>query len=199
MAVLPLPSFAVQLLEWALTLVHSRTFASAAREGGVGVRMMVPLIDLLNHSGDQERGAPGPSAEGRVAATENVEWRLRPPPGGDEGGVWYMELVTLNSVADEEELVLSYGERSNDDFLLHYGFVPPRNPHDDFVLFEDWDAASEWLRTTEGLPGYAVEAAGVPRVKPGLLHETYAKGAQPAPPIPPLSSLCTNRCGSGCS
>ena len=27
------------------------------------------------------------------------------------------------------------GERSNDDFLLHYGFVPPRNPHDDVAMF----------------------------------------------------------------
>lgn len=27
------------------------------------------------------------------------------------------------------------GERGNDDFLLHYGFVPPRNPHDDVSLF----------------------------------------------------------------
>lgn len=27
------------------------------------------------------------------------------------------------------------GERSNDDFFLHYGFVPPQNPHDDVALF----------------------------------------------------------------
>ncbi len=34
-------------------IVQSRTFGSAAREGGVGVRMLVPLADLLNHGGDE--------------------------------------------------------------------------------------------------------------------------------------------------
>ncbi len=32
-------------------------------------------------------------------------------------------------------LTFNAGERGNDDFLLHYGFVPPRNPHDDVSLF----------------------------------------------------------------
>jgi hypothetical protein len=36
-----------------LQIVQSRTFGSAAREGGVGVRMLVPLADLLNHGGDE--------------------------------------------------------------------------------------------------------------------------------------------------
>lgn len=34
-------------------VVHSRTFANAAPGGGVGVRMLVPLIDMMNHSGDE--------------------------------------------------------------------------------------------------------------------------------------------------
>ena len=36
---------------------------------------------------------------------------------------------------------------SNDDFLLHYGFVPAGNVHDDFVLFDSIDAALQWHRT----------------------------------------------------
>lgn len=36
------------------------------------------------------------------------------------------------------------GERHNDDFLLHYGFVPPGNPHDDVLLFPSLEAALEW-------------------------------------------------------
>lgn len=31
----------------------SRTFGNAAQGGGIGVRMMVPLIDMLNHAGDE--------------------------------------------------------------------------------------------------------------------------------------------------
>lgn len=42
--------------QWAMSLVHSRTFASAAATGGVGVRMLVPLIDMLNHGGDETDG-----------------------------------------------------------------------------------------------------------------------------------------------
>lgn len=35
-------------------VVFSRTFGSAAPGGGIGVRMMVPLLDLLNHGGVEE-------------------------------------------------------------------------------------------------------------------------------------------------
>lgn len=31
----------------------SRTFGNAAHTGGIGVHMMVPLIDMLNHAGDE--------------------------------------------------------------------------------------------------------------------------------------------------
>lgn len=34
-------------------IVHSRTFGTAAKEGGVAVRMLVPLADLFNHGGDE--------------------------------------------------------------------------------------------------------------------------------------------------
>ena len=37
-------------------IVFSRTFGSPAEGGGVGVRMLVPLADLLNHGGDVTRG-----------------------------------------------------------------------------------------------------------------------------------------------
>ena len=39
---------------------------------------------------------------------------------------------------------MSYGERSNDHFLLYYGFVPQRNPHDDVIIFENFDSAMMW-------------------------------------------------------
>lgn len=31
----------------------SRTFGNASQRGGIGVRMLVPLIDMLNHAGDE--------------------------------------------------------------------------------------------------------------------------------------------------
>lgn len=34
-------------------------------------------------------------------------------------------LVLTQAVSPGQQLVLSYGERSSDDFFVHYGFVPP--------------------------------------------------------------------------
>jgi hypothetical protein len=39
-----------------MQVVMSRTFGNAAQTGGIGVRMLVPLIDMLNHAGDETGG-----------------------------------------------------------------------------------------------------------------------------------------------
>ena len=39
---------------------------------------------------------------------------------------------------------MSYGERNNDDFFLFYGYIPPLNPKDDYVLFKDVNEAVDW-------------------------------------------------------
>lgn len=36
-------------------VVHSRTFGAPGPAGGVGVRMLVPLVDMLNHAGEWGR------------------------------------------------------------------------------------------------------------------------------------------------
>lgn len=48
------------------------------------------------------------------------------------------------SVCCSLQVLISYGERSNDDFFLHYGFVPPHNPHDEVVLFDNLEDAVSW-------------------------------------------------------
>lgn len=40
----------------ACALVHSRTFATAAEGGGVGVRMLLPVVDMFNHRGEEVQG-----------------------------------------------------------------------------------------------------------------------------------------------
>ena len=49
---------------------HSRTFGNASPGGGVGVRMLVPLIDMINHGGDQT--ASGMLADPDRSPTDNV-------------------------------------------------------------------------------------------------------------------------------
>ena len=55
-----------------------------------------------------------------------------------------MRLSAIRGIAEGEELLLSYGERSNDHFFLYYGFVPAKNPHDEVVLFGNLEEALEW-------------------------------------------------------
>eukprot|EP00878_Enallax_costatus_P035835 GHUV01040071.1.p1 GENE.GHUV01040071.1~~GHUV01040071.1.p1 ORF type:complete len:342 (+),score=73.07 GHUV01040071.1:794-1819(+) len=56
---------------WAHLCVMSRTFGNAAPGGGIGVHMMVPLIDMLNHAGDETQS--GLLADEPVAR-DNARW-----------------------------------------------------------------------------------------------------------------------------
>jgi len=150
----PLPSR--EEFDWAISIVHSRTFGTAGKGGGVGVRMLVPLVDMLNHSGDQDltnstrsgtspgqriRGNSATAAQSPVAtATDNVRWDLVSKIGGE----FLMILTATRDILQGEELLLSYGERNNDDFFLHYGFIPPKNIHDDVILFSSIENAIDW-------------------------------------------------------
>ncbi len=57
---------------------------------------------------------------------------------------WEIVLTANKAVSANDEVLLSYGERSNDEFFGAYGFVPPRNPHEEMVLFSDIVEALEW-------------------------------------------------------
>lgn len=127
----------------ALAVVHSRTFSVPAkdRRGGV-VRLLMPLVDMLNHSGDVDvsMSADRPMAASDVVATDAVRWDCVAKIGGE----FEMIVSATRDIIQGEEITLSYGERSNDDFFLYYGFVPPRNPHDSVQLFANLDEAVSW-------------------------------------------------------
>ena len=114
----------------AMALVHSRSFGmdldSGPATAGVGnrERVMVPLADMFNHSGDQGTYTP---AGARPDWTHSCEWEF-------VDGV--MRIQARSALEPEEEATISYGDRSNDHLLLDYGFVPLHNPHDDFLLFD---------------------------------------------------------------
>ncbi|KAF8070868.1 TKPR1 [Scenedesmus sp. PABB004] len=62
---------------WAHSVVMSRTFGNAGRGGGVGVRLLCPLIDMLNHAGDETpSGLHAPAAAPVAAATRLARPRL---------------------------------------------------------------------------------------------------------------------------
>jgi hypothetical protein len=135
---------------WALACVHSRTFLVGTRDGA-GARALVPLIDLCNHAGDEAvRGRDVKDASSssfgaaalRAAARDNVRWDLVKASSGTGREEWALALTALRPLVPGEELLLSYGERENDDFLIHYGFLPQLNPHDDVELFSSASSAA---------------------------------------------------------
>lgn len=167
---------------WALGCVHSRTLLVRS-EGGLGARAMVPLIDLANHACDQAGrprggGAASSCSFGRAAAEgararDNVRWDL--VGGGESGQAWALALTALRPLAQGEELLLSYGERSNDDFLTHYGFVPTLNPHDDVELFSAGEAAeAAAAATATGGEGPGQDARRPPSSKEEAVAQSRA-------------------------
>ena len=85
---------------WALDMIHSRSYTIDAGARGL-CRFLVPFIDLLNHDPD---GCEFVYDEVDEAFT--VETSGHPPRQG-------------------EPVVITYGERTSEELLLVYGFVPP--------------------------------------------------------------------------
>ena len=119
----------------AVSVVHSRTYGVASAGGEGYFRALLPLADLLNHAGDEYDAASSKWPPAR--AGDNIAWSTL----DDDGTI---EFAATRAVEPGEEATMSYGERSNDHFLMYYGFTPPRNPHDDVVLFSDVEHALSW-------------------------------------------------------
>uniref|UniRef100_A0A7S0ZIQ1 SET domain-containing protein n=1 Tax=Timspurckia oligopyrenoides TaxID=708627 RepID=A0A7S0ZIQ1_9RHOD len=91
---------------WAMNSVHSRTFLVDCGVHGLR-RLLVPLIDLCNHSGNN---------------TKQVTTEFCFDNKSDS--------VVLRAVRDcfaQELVTFSYGNHSNSHFANYYGFVPQEN------------------------------------------------------------------------
>mmetsp|Transcript_34961 Transcript_34961/g.48478 ORF Transcript_34961/g.48478 Transcript_34961/m.48478 type:complete len:247 (+) Transcript_34961:3-743(+) len=98
---------------------------------------MIPAIDFLNHH----------------ATDFQVEWQLDVP--GD-----CVSLMAVAAISVGEQVFATYGDRSNDDFYLFYGFVPSRNMSDDVELFATSAEAVEWysaLILEEQMPALSLD------------------------------------------
>ena len=123
----------------AVAVVHSRTYGVSSGDTGEGYfRALLPLADLLNHGGDEYIDETRSSTS--TVSTETVAWS-EITDEEDESEIAFSAQKTLEP---GEEALMSYGERSNDHFLLYYGFVPRKNPHDDVIIFENFDSAMMW-------------------------------------------------------
>nr|GMD18437.1 histone-lysine N-methyltransferase setd3 [Ipomoea batatas] len=116
-------------LGWAMSAVSSRAFRlyGGKRLDGThnDVPMMLPLIDMCNHSFH-------PNAE-----------IVQEREAGD--GKMLVKVIAAEHIKQSDALELNYGCLNNDLFLLDYGFVVPSNPYDCIELRYDaalLDAAS---------------------------------------------------------
>ncbi|CAI5495007.1 unnamed protein product [Closterium sp. Naga37s-1] len=99
-------------------------------EGGEGaegeeVHMLLPLLDLFNHefyyTADWQPTIHSSTADINIFAADVIS------PG--------------------QPISVGYGSMDTAQFLLLYGFVPPNNPFDRFVLFENADALLDYYET----------------------------------------------------
>jgi histone-lysine N-methyltransferase SETD3 len=100
--------FSLDDFVWARLSVSSRTFG--LQVGGLQGRCLVPLADMLNH-----RRPP------------DVLWDT------SEDGQFFV-MTAQNAVATGMEIHDSYGAKSNDLLLLHFGFVTENNEQDEVFL-----------------------------------------------------------------
>ncbi|GBF93348.1 hypothetical protein Rsub_06386 [Raphidocelis subcapitata] len=125
----------------ALHLVQSRTIRLAI----TGCRVMIPAVDCLNHGGSS--GATGALALG------GASWA----PASERS----ICFVASRDVAAGEQVLWTYGDRSNEDFFVYHAFVVDGqdNPHEEVQL---WGGAAElaaWHAAETGAGARAPAAA----------------------------------------
>uniref|UniRef100_A0A2N9H9S2 SET domain-containing protein n=1 Tax=Fagus sylvatica TaxID=28930 RepID=A0A2N9H9S2_FAGSY len=128
-------------LGWAMSAVSSRAFRLHGKKLPDGthndVPMMLPLIDMCNHSFNPN--------------SQIVQEQ--------DAGNLNILVVAKTVIKQNDPLVLNYGCLNNDLFLLDYGFVIPSNPYDCIELKYDGallDAAS--MAAGVSSPNFSVPA-----------------------------------------
>ena len=112
-------------LEHATLLCKSRAFVVSG--GGPGGpeewRLLVPLVDMVNHSVEPRRICTRVRiAERALDQLEGTDWS-RAPDDEASGSTLAVELVTTRDTAAGTSLCYSYGDFSSADCLQRFGFV----------------------------------------------------------------------------
>ncbi|ACO60669.1 predicted protein [Micromonas commoda] len=132
---------------WAYSAYWSRALSLpiGADPSAPTVEAIVPGIDFANHS----CGAP------------NARWEVRgvrggaPDPNDPSGSGPRVELLgEFGSLpAPGEEVVISYGDKTNEELLFVHGFADRDNPHDALVLQPPWAVVLPAVPPARGLAG----------------------------------------------
>jgi hypothetical protein len=79
---------------WACSVVHSRTFGMPSKAGGVGMRALVPVLDMFNHAGDEAHDL----LSSAPTARDNCGWGAVAPERS-ASGKWAMKARFLVACA----------------------------------------------------------------------------------------------------
>lgn len=168
--------------EWAYSAFFSRAMSLpiGPDPSNPTVEGIVPGLDFANHSGS----AP------------NARWAVRGVRGGlgaagisvEGEGDPRVELLCEPGATPglDEEIRLSYGEKSNEELLFLYGFVERDNPHDALVLQPPWARAAASGDRAAAIESREMETL---RAREALCR---ARGLTPQvalPLVPPTSGL----------
>jgi len=97
---------------WAFTMLFSRAIRLRSLAEGETLAM-VPYADLINHS---------PFSQAYIDAQEGGDWLFS---SGEEEVILYAD----RGYRRMEQIYISYGQKSNAELLLLYGFAVERNPY----------------------------------------------------------------------
>ena len=117
---------------WAYSAYWSRALSLpiSADPRSPGIEAIIPGIDFANHS----------------CVAPNARWEVRGVRGGrpdPSDGEPRVELLgeANGAAAPGEEVLISYGDKSNEELLFVHGFAERDNPHDALVLQPAWVTA----------------------------------------------------------
>ena len=155
---------------WALSIVHSRSFATPT-----GLRVLAPLCDLVNN-------------EQLPAATVASDVDDMSPWSVSDGR---FELAATTACPAGAELLMFYGHETTSALLISYGFVPGTNPADYLCLYAD----VEELCDDDSFECCAPDSPGTASRKRAMLWGADAAAAPLAVRPGPLSA-CAHLLGA---
>lgn len=94
---------------WAVSTVMTRQNLIPGEDGSSTIYALIPLWDMCNHE------------EGRITTGFNTNSNC-------------CECYAMRNFKKGEQIFISYGPRTNSDFLVHSGFVCPENKNDGILL-----------------------------------------------------------------